>query len=368
MTAPDPLRQRPPLAGGTTRQPAPGEHTHRTEIDGLTPRRRQEERPAPAYYDVPMLKPPVWKWEIATYFFLGGLSAGAYLLARMANRFGGERYREVTQTGTAVALAALLPCPLLLIRDLGDPRRFHYMLRVFKPKSPMNLGSWTLTFYGGAVTLAAFDAWRKRGAQGAAKQTASLPIKLAEGAISMVMDGAGIPLALLLGGYTGVLLSSTSTPIWARNNWLGPLFSMGAFSSGTSAIRLAMEARTDDMEERPAHKALFRAEEAAHLAEAITVGGFLAAAGDLAKPLTRGKYAPHLWGGALGAGILLPALLERAPVGSKPARRLLRLAGSALGLAGVFLLRWAVTQAGHVSGSDPQAARDVGRPNGRESA
>src|SRR5205085_5334062 len=92
----------------------------------------------PGYYDVPMLKPPVWKWEIAGYFFLGGLSAGAYLLARMAERFGGRKYRDVTRAGTAIAWGSMLPCTPLLIKDLGDPKRFHYMLRVFKPSSPMN--------------------------------------------------------------------------------------------------------------------------------------------------------------------------------------------------------------------------------------
>ena len=55
------------------------------------------------YYDVPLLKPPVWKWEIPAYFFLGGLSAGAHLLARVAERFGKGRHRSVTTAGSMVA-------------------------------------------------------------------------------------------------------------------------------------------------------------------------------------------------------------------------------------------------------------------------
>ena len=30
---------------------------------------------------------------------------------------------------------------LFLVLDLGDPLRFHYMLRVFKPSAPMSLGT-----------------------------------------------------------------------------------------------------------------------------------------------------------------------------------------------------------------------------------
>ena len=126
----------------------------------MTPSSRKVEAPK-SYYDVPMLKPPVWKWEIATYFFLGGLSAGAYLLARMASRFGSKRYKDIEEAGILIAAIAFVPCAPLLIRDLGDWKRFHYMLRVFKPKSPMNLGTWVLTGYGAFVTLAALKEWRK---------------------------------------------------------------------------------------------------------------------------------------------------------------------------------------------------------------
>src|SRR5436305_9628558 len=119
----------------------------------------------PSYYDLSFLKPPVWKWEIASYFFLGGLSAGAYLIGRMAERFGGREHRQIARLGSFVAMGALLPCPALLIADLGDKKRFHHMLRVWKPTTPMNLGSWTLTAYSGAAMLSALrqmargDAW-----------------------------------------------------------------------------------------------------------------------------------------------------------------------------------------------------------------
>ena len=89
----------------------------------------------------------MWTPEVGVYFFLGGLSSSAFSLARMADRFGRGQYRELTKGGTLIAALAALPCAPLLIVDLGDPKRFHHMLRVWKPSSPMNLGSWTLTAY-----------------------------------------------------------------------------------------------------------------------------------------------------------------------------------------------------------------------------
>src|SRR5690348_12079959 len=107
----------------------------------------------PSYYDVPMLKQPVWKWQIATYFYLGGLSAGAYVLSRVAERAGGRRYEDLTRVGSYVAMAGLIPSPPLLIWDLGDPKRFHHMLRVWKPSSPMNFGTWSIVAYSGMATF-----------------------------------------------------------------------------------------------------------------------------------------------------------------------------------------------------------------------
>ncbi len=108
----------------------------------------------PSYYDVPLLKKPVWSWEIATYFFFGGLSAGAYVLGRAAERGGGRKYRDLTRMASYVALGTLMPCPPLLIADLGDPKRFHHMLRVWKPGTPMNFGTWSIVAYSG---MAAYE-------------------------------------------------------------------------------------------------------------------------------------------------------------------------------------------------------------------
>jgi hypothetical protein len=71
----------------------------------------------PTYYDYPALKEPSWGWEIALYFFLGGLAAGSYLVATLADLFGGGGSRSVSRAGRYVALASVSICPLLLIAD-----------------------------------------------------------------------------------------------------------------------------------------------------------------------------------------------------------------------------------------------------------
>src|SRR5215217_3550815 len=104
--------------------------------------------PRDAYRDVPILKRPTWNHEVAAYFFFGGISAGAALIGSLAEVFGGDERTDLAHTAHYVSFATLLPCPPLLIDDLGRPERFHHMLRIFKPSSPMNLGSWALLMHG----------------------------------------------------------------------------------------------------------------------------------------------------------------------------------------------------------------------------
>lgn len=110
-----------------------------TLTTGYTPDPGQEQKES-AYHDYPVLKKPVWSWEIVWYFFFGGLAAGCYIIASLAALFGSREDRVTARTGYYLSLLALLPCPVLLIKDLGQPERFLNMLRMFKVKSPMSIG------------------------------------------------------------------------------------------------------------------------------------------------------------------------------------------------------------------------------------
>src|SRR5438067_13395043 len=101
----------------------------------------------PSYYGIPPIKKPHWKWEIVLYFFLGGIAAGAYTLATIAEVFGDRRHRAIVRAGRFIALPFVAVGPLLLSKDLGKPQRFYDMLRVSKSKSPMSMGTWGLVTF-----------------------------------------------------------------------------------------------------------------------------------------------------------------------------------------------------------------------------
>ena len=309
----------------------------------------------PSYYDVPMLQPPVWEKSIAVYFWLGGISAGSFIVSRLASRFGGARYRDASRLASYVSLLALAPCPPLLIADLGDPMRFHHMLRIWKPTSPMNFGSWVLTGYGAPCAIEAVRQFLAARGDAVPPEERSRLTKLAEnGKLIAVTDAAGLPLALLLATYTGILLSTTSNPLWCKNRWLAPLFVASAVSTSVEAVSLAVDVMTRGERSEAPQAALRRIDTVAHAAEGVALAGFLKEAGEKAAPLTTGaqKTSHHV---AMGA-IVAAEVLKLVPVPASM-RKQKRIVTNALGLVGGLAVRWSMCRGGATSGNDPHAAR-----------
>jgi formate-dependent nitrite reductase membrane component NrfD len=315
----------------------------------------------PSYYDIPILKQPVWKWEIASYFYLGGLSAGAYLLGRSADRAGGGAHRRLVRIASYIALAALIPCPPLLIHDLGDPKRFHHMLRVWKPSTPMNLGTWSIVGYSG---MAAYEAVRQYVTEHerslSPRARGNLLKVMNNGVLLALHDAAGIPFSLMVLGYTGVLLSCTSNPLWCKNPWLGPLFSASAIATGAEAVSLTLDL-TDMSGNRSceSQEVLQHVDTVAHAAELTCMEGFKRFAGEKGVAARRSRMRKHHLL-SLG-GIIAAEALKRIPV-EDALRKPVRIVAAALGLAAGFSLRWSMVFGGHGAAADPHLSRLVSRP------
>ena len=183
-----------------------------------------------SYYGQPVIKAPVWTWEIAAYLFAGGLAGGSACLAAFSELTGNAPLARRAWLG---ALAGVGVSPALLISDLGRPERFLHMMRVFKPSSPMNMGVWILSGAGLTIGLATardvlgwFPRLGRAGSAGAAL--------------------LGPPLTT----YTAVLLADTAVPAWheARRElpWLfasSAAASAGALAAVTTPVRHAAPAR-----------------------------------------------------------------------------------------------------------------------------
>ena len=322
-----------------------------TLTTGYTPNLEQELEEEPSYYEYPALKEPTWRWEIIWYFFFGGLAAGCYVIASIASLFGAQDDRAVARTGYYLSLLALLPCPPLLIKDLGRPERFLHMLRIFKVKSPMSMGTWGLVSFSLFSGLTATNQAARDGVLGHWWGT-----RLLAGLPQRVIALPGTLFGLFLGGYTGVLLAATSVPLWSRSKELGAVFVASAISTGSSLISLVLRITGAPAS---ALRKLERLEWAALLIEMVGLLAFLRESNRAARPLVGAGPAEHgraFWGFVFGGGLALPWLLQSFSLLSGRRKHKKNngrgMIIALLVLMGGYFLRRTIIEAGHTSSRD----------------
>jgi formate-dependent nitrite reductase membrane component NrfD len=275
-----------------------------------------------SYYGRPVLKEPTWTWEIPTYFFTGGLAGASSVLSSTAKLTGNEK---LARTSLYIGAVADLVSPLLLISDLGRPERFHHMLRVVKPTSPMNIGSWILLASGGASTTAAL-----------LERIGRLkPLQVLAEAVATLTGP-------LLATYTGVLVADTAVPVWheARHE-LPWIFGASAAASAGAAATMFVPPRDAGPARRLAVAGVLAEGALMHVMELR-----LGKVGEVYHQGTAGKLS---WA-AKGLATAGAALLARRGRKSRASAVL----GGALVCAGEVCVRWAVFKAGFQSARDPK--------------
>jgi formate-dependent nitrite reductase membrane component NrfD len=275
-----------------------------------------------SYYGRPIIKEPTWTWEIPTYFFTGGLAGASAVLSSAARVSGNE---TLARRALYIGALADLVSPVLLISDLGRPERFHHMLRVVKPTSPMNLGSWVLLVSGGASTAAALLQLLGK----------LRPARVAASALAAL---AGPPLAT----YTGVLIADTAVPVWHEGRHELPwIFGASAAASAGAAASIFVPAR----DAGPARRLAV----AGVLAEGALMQAMELRLGKLGEVYHQGAAGKLSWA-AKGLSVAGAALLAKRG----PKSRTAAVVGGAMVCAGELCLRWTVFKAGFQSARDPK--------------
>lgn len=186
------------------------------------------------YHGRPPLKPSSFDWKVSGYIFAGALGGSAQILATLADLRGDRRLDGLVRTGRYLAMGAAIVGPLLLIADLKTPTRWYNMLRIFRTTSPMSIGSYILTAFGGFSALAALGQFVAD--QGGRRRELALRFARLAGAPAAVA-GAGMSV------YTASLLAATSTPLWsAAPRLLALRFGSSAMAAAAAALSLAEDA------------------------------------------------------------------------------------------------------------------------------
>jgi len=192
--------------------------------------------------------PPGWTWYILFYFFFAGLSGGSYVIASLFRLRGEPSDEPAARLGYYVSFAALIPCPIMLILDLGTPLRFWHMLwnttpgaagLNFKWWSPMSVGAWALLVFGAFATASFVDCLVRDG-----RLRWPWVARLLGGAFGRLVMVVGTILGLFIAGYTGVLLSVSNQPVWSDTWTLGGLFLASGLSGSAALLLFLLRYRT----------------------------------------------------------------------------------------------------------------------------
>jgi formate-dependent nitrite reductase membrane component NrfD len=289
----------------------------------MVPRARPD-----SYYGKPIIKVPIWgSPDVPGYFFLGGLAGASGVLAGFAHAAGNY---ELARALKVASVGAVGLSGAALVADLGRPERFLNMLRVAKVTSPMSVGTWLLSGFGGAITVAAASAVTGRAPRiGAAATAAAAAV------------GSGVCT------YTAALITDTAVPAWHEAHREMPYLFAG--SAASAAGGFGMIAAPSGQAGQAARFAVLGA-----VTELTAKSLLLRRLGETAEPYQTGRPGKLMEAAeVLTAAGLAGAVLSGGIRPGRGRRLAAALSGAAL-LASSALTRFGIFEAGLASARDPK--------------
>jgi protein NrfD len=293
----------------------------------------------------PMLH--IWGWEIPLYLFLGGLAAGVLFFAAFYYLQGKEN-----EYPAAVKLAPLFTPVLLVLGllalfiDLNHKPFFWRLYTTIKLQSPMSWGAWTLmvvtpiSFIWSATYLRElFPKWDW-------KYSWLYRLEAFFTERRRPMAWILVVFSVILGIYTGILLSAfNARPLW-NTSILGPLFLASGLSAGAAMIMMLSKSEVE--------RRMFSRIDIILIAIELFLiihmfMGFLASTQvqiESARLFLGGPYTLPFWVLVVFMGMLLPAVLEFWELRG---RHIPAYIPAVLILAGNIMLRFIIAYAGQAS-------------------
>ncbi|MDI6764144.1 MAG: polysulfide reductase NrfD [Thermodesulfobacteriota bacterium] len=159
---------------------------------------------------------------IALYFYLTGLSAGSFIISTFAYGFGMIKFKPIGKIGVVMATLLLVIAPMTLLVDLAQPLRFWHLILYLRITSPITWGTFLLTLYPLNCIVYGYFMFK-----GDMKKT-------------KIFGLIGIPLALMVHGYTGFILALGKARVLWNTAIMPPIFLVSAMVSGLAMMMLVV--------------------------------------------------------------------------------------------------------------------------------
>ncbi len=253
----------------------------------------------------------IWEWQIPTYLFLGGLAAGILFFAGLYFIL-----KKEDEYKTAVKIAPIIVPFLLalglfcLFLDLKHKLFFWQLYTTIKFESPMSWGAWVLMLvtplsivWAALHIKSVFPAWDW-------KFKILFEIEVFFNKYKMVLAWIMVISSVILGIYTGILLSAfNARPLW-NTSILGPLFLTSGLSTGAATIVLLSKSHSERLTFAKIDLILIAVELflIVHM-----LMGFRASTQvqiEASRLFLGGEFTAPFWIFVVGLGLVIPALLE----------------------------------------------------------
>lgn len=191
--------------------------------------------------NIPNIDPSleIWHWPISVYLFLGGLAAGIIFFAALITVLGKDKeYPTTVKWASMVPPIALTLGLVALFYDLTHKIYFWRLYTTIRIESPMSWGAWVLLLITPLSFLWVFSYFTDLFPKWDLKFDFLKKFEVFLKDNRKLMAYALLPLSVILGIYTGILLSAfNARPLW-NNAILGPLFLTSGLSTGAATIIL----------------------------------------------------------------------------------------------------------------------------------
>ncbi|HEY8647737.1 MAG TPA: NrfD/PsrC family molybdoenzyme membrane anchor subunit [Candidatus Limnocylindria bacterium] len=282
--------------------------------------------------------PPEWEWPITIALFLAGVAAGTYSVMGLIHFAGDRRDTPVIHRLGFIPMPIMIVVPLLLIYDLGQQGRFWNLLfrspgatergglLMFNANSPMNWGSWAMVIFAGFTALAFADSLHHSG-----RIRFSWLEPLTHNKVILAI---GELFAMVVSGYSGVLLAVTNQGVWSDTWLMGGLFICFSELSGMAVAAIVCDRMGATHTAAAVRRALFTFAAVSAVFLVLFLGGLATQQDGSLTALIASLHefvGVVFWVGAVGLGLLVP-LLMLAP------RPIVRVPNGSLALIGVLVL------------------------------
>lgn len=263
--------------------------------------------------NIPNIDPSleIWHWPISVYLFLGGLAAGLLFFASLITVLGKDKeYPTTVKYASIVSPIALTLGLLALFYDLTHKFYFWRLYTTIRIESPMSWGAWVLLIITPLSFLWVFSYYSEIFPKWELKFSFLKKFESYLKENRKIIAYALIPLSIVLGVYTGILLSAfNARPLW-NNAILGPLFLVSGLSTGAATIILLAKSKKEKHLFSKIDLALIVLELGliVHMLMGMYAGSEVQL--EAMQLLVGGEFTLMFFGFVILLGLIVPAILE----------------------------------------------------------